>query len=276
MAADLGPGTRLGPITLPLPPCPGRRGTRRFSIHRAPSGPDDALVRGAKRPEAPRGTRPDGESRLTRLLPRLRRLDERVVRATPGQQSGPLRQSRKFPEKCAVTPGWHPFVKQCLVAEVARQVASQTLQEGWRIRRAGEGPGVRPDHARSRTAPRARPRCGYRPAGRSRAPGAVRARPGCPAWGGNRFLVFDLGQQGVIRRGGPGLRAPEPGERPAREGGRVAESRQVGHRGREVCAGSPGRGPYGRPAHPRGGGSTGGHGSRSRTSCFHGRRGGGR
>ena len=89
MAADLGPGTASARSPRRYPD-PERRGTRRFYSHRAPGGPGDSLDRVAKRPGAPRGTRPDGEPRLTRLFPRLRRPDERVVRATPGHQPGPF------------------------------------------------------------------------------------------------------------------------------------------------------------------------------------------
>src|SRR5258708_9070849 len=54
-----------------------------------PGGPDNSLVRVAERQEDSGGTRPDGEPRLTRRLLRLRRPDERVVRATRGSDSQP-------------------------------------------------------------------------------------------------------------------------------------------------------------------------------------------
>ncbi|SIO38938.1 hypothetical protein SAMN05444166_4305 [Singulisphaera sp. GP187] len=59
-------------------------------------GPDNLLVRGAKRQEALGLARPEGTSRPTGRLLRLRRPDKQVVRATRGRAEYPVtwRQSR--------------------------------------------------------------------------------------------------------------------------------------------------------------------------------------
>src|SRR5438105_3312130 len=88
-SADVGPGAASA-RSPGRDPAPERRGKRRFPFHRARGGPGNSLDRVAKRPGAPRGTRPDGEPRLTRRLPRFLLPDERVVRATPGHQPDSL------------------------------------------------------------------------------------------------------------------------------------------------------------------------------------------